>query len=282
MASGGILHGTHRRESGGGGSMSRARSTALITGATSGIGAAFARRLAKDGCDLIITGRREEKIRDLAREIASSHSVSVEVVIAELSNPADLEKLAARIRGEANLEILVNNAGFGSRKEFFREPLEGQADMLAVHCLATLVLSHAALPAMISRGRGAIINVSSVSGYLVFPRSTVYAATKSFLVSFSEGLSMELAKKGVRVQALCPGFTRTDFHDRLGWDEKKKRNRWIVRWKSAEEVVDRSLRCLAKNRVVCIPGIWNKLAVRLSGWLPRRLYYRLAVRLRKE
>jgi short-subunit dehydrogenase len=258
------------------------KGTALITGATSGIGAAFAKRLARDGYDLVITGRREEKIRHLADEISSSYSVRVEVVIAELSNPLEAERLAGKIRSTGNLEVLVNNAGFGSRMEFHREDVEEQAGMLKVHTLVPLVLTHAAIPAMVARQSGAIINVSSVSGFLVSPRAAVYAATKSFLVTFSEGLSMELGEKGVRVQALCPGFTRTDFHDRLGWDEKKKRDRWIVRWQSADEVVEYSLRCLAKNRVICIPGFWNRLAVRFLGWLPRRLYYETAIRLRSE
>jgi hypothetical protein len=262
--------------------MSSEKKTALVTGATSGIGAAFAKRLAREGYDLIITGRREERIRALAERISSSCAVRVEVVIAELSHLPEVEKLAERIRSTGNLEVLVNNAGFGSRLEFHREPPGAQADMVRVHVLAPLLLTHAAIPGMITRGSGVIINVSSVSGYLVFPRSTVYGATKSFLTFFSEGLAMELREKGVKVQALCPGFTISDFHDRLGWDEKKKSSRRAVRWKTAEEVVDYSLVCLEKNRIVCIPGFWNKLAVRVARYLPRSLYYDLAVRARKE
>jgi short-subunit dehydrogenase len=257
--------------------------TAVVTGATSGIGAAFAGHYAKEGYDLIITGRREEKIRALASHLRGLGSgVAVEVVLAELSNPHDVGRLEEKIDSTPNLEVLINNAGFGTRKGFFEEDVSTQTAMVEVHDTVPVRLTHAAVPVMLRRGTGTIINVSSVAAWLVFPRSSVYAATKVFLNLFSEGLHMELRTKGIRVQALCPGFTRTDFHDRLGWSAEKKRSRGVVRWMSPGEVVAHSLRCLDQGKVVCIPGFWNRLIVRIMNNIPRSLYYRIAVRVREE
>ncbi len=279
------------RESGEGEGVARAneegeqveeKRTAVITGATSGIGRAFARRFAARGYDLIITGRREKQVRAVAEEFTMGFGTKVEVVIADFSNPHELGRLEEKIRSTVNLEVLVNNAGFGSRGRFFEEHVSLQASMVEVHDTAAVRLTHAAVPEMLRRGVGIIINVSSVAAWLVLPRSSVYAASKVFLNTFTEGLHMELRPKGIRVQALCPGFTKTDFHDRLGWDEKKKRDRRVVRWMSAEEVVAVSLGCLERGKVICIPGFWNRLVVFVMNLLPRSLYYRIAVRVRER
>jgi short-subunit dehydrogenase len=248
---------------------------ALITGATSGIGAAFARRFAADGYDLIITGRREEKINALANELGAACGARVEVVIAELSDPDQVAALADKVAHTDDLEILVNNAGFANLGGFVGADIECHAAMLRVHVLAPMALAHAALPHMISRGSGTIINVSSLGAFAPTPGEAVYSGTKAFLRTFSEALHLELAGTGVQVQVLCPGFTRTDFHAKLGMDRSRLRNRGPVRWMSPEEVVETSLRCLKKQRVISIPGFWNKVLVWLCRVLPRPLYYRV-------
>lgn len=250
--------------------------SALITGATSGIGAAFARRFAAHGYDLIITGRRREKINAFVEELAEAFGAAVESVIAELSDPKQVEALVQKVNDTPNLEILVNNAGFGAGEFFAQRDIDRHEQMVGVHVLATVRLVHAALLNMIPRGRGTIINVSSLGAFAPIRGSATYCGTKSFLVTFSESLHLELAGTGVKIQALCPGFTRTDFHAKMGIEESRLKDRGIIRWMSSEEVVETSLRCLDKNRVVCIPGFWNKTLAAFSRLAPRSLYYRLA------
>ncbi len=252
------------------------RRLALITGASSGIGTAFARRLAAEGYDLIITGRRGERLKALAEELTRAHGVAVEPIVADLADPGALAALAERIRLAPELELLVNNAGFGSRKPFHEEEFAGQEAMVQVHILAPLALTYAAIPNMIRRGRGAIINLSSLAAFAPLPGTTVYSGTKAFLSAFSEGLSMELARTGVKVQALCPGFTKTEFHSRLGIDTAGLRSKGLIRWMTPEEVVEASLACLAKDRVICIPGWGNKMIFHFLKFIPRRLYYKFA------
>ena len=248
---------------------------ALITGATSGIGEAYARRFASQGYDLIITGRRKEKINHLADELAQTCAVDVEVVIAEFSNQGDVDALAQKVRDTENLDILVNNAGFTTKSYFHHEDLEGQQNMVQVHVLAPMKLIYAALPNMIARGRGTIINVSSLGAFTPLPKTATYSGTKAFLAVFTESLRMELAGTNVKVQALCPGFTRTDFHERIGIDKSKQKNVGIIRWMPPEKVVDISLRCLKNNQVICVPGFWNKILLCATHrLLPRSLYYK--------
>ncbi|UCE34237.1 MAG: SDR family NAD(P)-dependent oxidoreductase, partial [Deltaproteobacteria bacterium] len=179
------------------------KSRALITGATSGIGEAFARRLAPQGYDLIITGRRKEKINRLAHDLTQTCAVDVEAIISELSNPGDVDALAQKVRDTENLDILINNAGFTTKSYFLHEDLEGQLNMVQVHVLTPMKLTYAALPNMIARGKGAIINVSSLGAFTPFPTTATYSGTKAFLALFTESLHMELAGTNVKVQALC-------------------------------------------------------------------------------
>lgn len=249
---------------------------ALITGATSGIGEAFGRRFGAEGYDLIITGRRQEKINRLANKLARTYNAKVEVVIAELSDPSDVDALAQRITNTKDLDILVNNAGFGTTKYFHNEDLKGQQNMVQVHVLAPMKLAHSAIPSMIARGKGVIINVASLNAFDPLPTAATYGGTKAFLSTFSEAIHMELAGTGLKVQALCPGFTRTDFHERIGIDKSKQKNVGIIRWMSPEKVVDISLKCLKKNQVICIPGLWNRILLfSLPRLLPRSLYYKI-------
>ena len=252
------------------------KGTALITGASSGIGAAFARRLAREGYDLVITGRREQLLADLAREIGSSSPAKVETVIAELSADRDLEALLETIHGR-DVSALVNNAGYGQKKSFLEDSIENQVQMVQVHVLAAMRLAYAVVPGMIERGGGIIINVSSMASFFPLPRNCTYCSTKAFLRIFSETLHIELRRYGILVQAICPGFTRTDFHARMGtarWERFAKN----VLWMDAAEVARISLRTLGNGKVICIPGAFNKFLATLRFAIPKRAYYRMVSR----
>lgn len=245
---------------------------ALITGATSGIGAAFAKVFAQQKYDLILTGRRAEKIQAFAHELRSKNNINVEVIIAELAVDKDVGVLVEKIKSLKHLEILVNNAGFTKKGGKFHEEdiASFYENMLKVHALATIKLTHAALPHMVANKKGTIINVSSIMAFFPYARQSIYTATKAFVSLFTESIALELKGTGVRIQALCPGLTFSDLHERIGIDIKKlaKKGVWFYRQPMHPEVVvDKSLRCLAKGKVICVPGFFNKLIVRLySLW----------------
>ena len=251
------------------------RKTACITGATSGIGAAFASRFASQGYDLILTGRRREKIETLASALSTEHGVGTEAVIAELADEGQLDSLAERVQSEG-IEVLVNNAGFATVKPFHEEDFSSSEAMLKVHNLATMKLCHAALPHMLRHRKGSIINVSSLAAFTGSPGNAVYSASKAFLKLFTESLRFELEGTGVKVQALCPGMTRTDFHERMGYDKDTYyKSKGLTKAMTPKEVVDISLRYLAKDKVVCVPGTNNKLMRLLLGSLPERVIYKI-------
>jgi short-subunit dehydrogenase len=247
---------------------------ALITGATSGIGAAFAKKFASEGYDLIVTGRRKEKLNALADELFNRYRVNVEVILIELSNLDDVEAFVDKVK-QRDIDILINNAGFATRTTFYEEDLIGQESLVSVHVLIPMKLIHAVLPNMIRKGHGIIINVSSMAAFWALPRTATYSGTKAFLRAFSESLHVELISTGVKVQALCPGLTRTDFHERIGIEKSRQVNKGLIRWMSPEEVVDASLKGLRKNQVVCVPGSLAKLRVLLPTLLPSAQYYKL-------
>jgi hypothetical protein len=249
------------------------RPTAFITGASSGIGAAFARRLARDGHDCVLHGRREHLLASLCKELETSHGVRADYVLAELSSPEGVDVVRRRLEGVERLAVLVNNAGSGSTKLFHEEELAGQQDMVHTHVVAALHLCHSAIPMMKRLGGGTIINVSSIASFTPGRRSATYCAAKSFLTAFSEALHLEVGGDGIRVQALCPGFTTTDFHSRLGLTIGPGIRRVFM---TPEAVVDQSMRDLRRGTVVSVPG-WTYRAVRLAARLiPRRLYFVLA------
>lgn len=253
------------------------RPLALITGASSGIGATFALHLAARGCDLLLVARRADRLEVQARAIEAAHPVHVDTLPADLTREADLEAVAQRIAAAPNLEFLVNNAGFGVTGLFFSGPVEGPDQMHRLHVLAPMRLMHAALRGMVARRRGNIINVSSVSGFGQNPGSVSYSATKTWMSSFTEGLYMELKSAGspVRVQALCPGFTVTEFHDVMHFDRQTV-PRWM--WMSADEVVTASLRGLDRDRLFVVPGWRYGLLVFLMRAFPRPLYHWLSIK----
>ena len=244
------------------------RPLAFITGASSGIGAAFARRLAANGYDLIIHGRRKELLDALAAELAQKHGTRCELLIAELSEDAGIELVAKRAASAAP-DILINNAGIGTASVFADPDLAPKLAMLRVHIDASVRITHAALPAMRARGSGAIINVASVAGLAPSGGSVLYGASKAFLVFFSESLALDLRGSGIRVQALCPGLTHTDFHSRIGLDYSRLPESM---WQSPDAVVAESLRCLARGRTLCITGRINRLMVWLYRHLPLSWY----------
>jgi short-subunit dehydrogenase len=257
--------------------MQPTRPLALITGASSGIGASFARQLAARGYDLVLVARRRDRLEQEARAIQAAHSVQVEILPADLTRDADLKIVEDRIAAAPNLEFLVNNAGFGLAGRFFSLPVDGQDQMHRLHVLAPLRLTHAALQGMVARRRGGIINVSSVSGFGQNPGSVSYSATKTWMSSFTEGVYMELKSIGspARVQALCPGFTLSEFHDTMHFD-RSPIPAWM--WMSADEVVDTSLQALSSGRWLVVPGWRYRLLVAIMGGLPRSIHQSLAIK----
>ena len=250
--------------------LSSSRGLALITGASSGIGAVFARRLAGMGHGVILVARRRDRLETLAGELREQFGVETQVVVADLANPTDIETVEQLVQQCPNLEYLVNNAGFGTGGRFAKVALTRSLDMLRVHCEAAVRLCHAAVPGMVAAKHGAIINVSSVAGIIRAPGSTMYCSTKAFLNAFSETLSMELWSTGVRVQALCPGFTYTEFHDTPELADSFDRSEIpSFLWLSADRVVNMSLRALKHNRVICVTGLRYKILIAIlrNRWL---------------
>jgi short-subunit dehydrogenase len=240
------------------------RPCAFVTGATSGIGAAFANRLAEQGFDLILHGRRQEKLAKRAEDLERTHNISAKIVIAELSGAEDIKKIEEHIQSLDRLDMLINNAGYWTPGFFWEQSPDALEGMIRVHVVAPVRFIRVALPGMLERHRGDIINVSSAGAYFNMTTVENYGATKAYLVNFTESLHVALMGTGIRVQVLAPGFTVTEFHSRLGADLSKAQRRWM----RPEQVVE-------KGQVVCIPGVKNLLIAKCAGALPRRLYYKL-------
>jgi short-subunit dehydrogenase len=249
------------------------KQTALITGATSGIGAEYARRLAADGYNLIITGRREAKIKALADELSNSFGNDVEVILVELSDSAQVDGLIENIK-DRGIHLLINNAGFGTTKFFSNTSFDLYEKMIRVHILAHMKIVYAILPGMLKKRAGVIINVSSAGAFLPSPKTVVYSGTKAFQVAFTESLYMELEGTGIQVQVVCPGLTKTDMHVRLGIPEDRIINWGPFQWNSPQKVVECSLRCLKKKKILCLPGRLNRMQVFMRRLVPESLYYK--------
>jgi len=228
--------------------------SALVTGASGGLGAAFARELAARGHDLILVARRAERLEAAAAELGERYGVAVQAWVADLADPRALAEVARRIEALPALDLLVNNAGVGGAGGFAGEPPEEQQRMIALHVAAPVRLTRAALPAMLARQRGGIINVSSLAAFIALPGSTGYCATKAALVALSRALNLEVRASGIRVQALCPGFIHTEFHDTLDRERFDPERIPEFLWCSAEDVAASSLAALERGRVICVPG----------------------------
>jgi hypothetical protein len=252
--------------------MTTTRPVALVTGASAGIGAAYARRLAAQGYDLLLVARRADRLHKLAAELALRHGVRAEPLPADLTSDTDLKSVEDRIAREEHLEFLLNNAGFGVSGRFYEAPLDAQDAMHRLHVMAILRLSHAALRKMTARGKGAVVNVASVAGFVCRPGYTSYYSTKAWINCFTEGLYLELkqARSPVRVQALCPGYTVTEFHDVIKFDRKRVP---ASMWTSAEQVVDASLEGLKHDKLFVVPGWRYKFIVLLLRLMPRPLLH---------
>ena len=257
------------------------RGLAVVTGATAGIGREFAEQLGARGYDLLLVARDRERLAATVGSLVAAHGVAAEAFPADLSRDDDVTRLGERLAASPRLALLVNNAGFGSRGRLAEVDIERQEAMLRLHVLAPMRLARAALPVLLARRGGGVINVSSVAGFIYSAGNVNYCATKAYLTTFSEGLAAELHGTGVRVQALCPGFTRTEFHARMtGPAESHPRFLWL----SAKKVVAHSLQRLERGGpVVCVPGFrWRLivLAIRMTprsliGWATRRQYSRV-------
>lgn len=241
--------------------------TAIITGASSGIGETFARALAARGNALILIARRAERLDALAAELRQKHGIAVDTLTADLATEEGQTRAAALISATPSLTLLVNNAGFGTRGYFHQCALDKQEEMHRLHVMATMRLTHAALNVMIPRRQGAIINVASVAAFGRSSYNTSYCATKSWMTVFTEGLHLELRDMGspVQVQALCPGFTYSEFHDVLGVDRKSIAG-WL--WMKSEEVVADSLAALERGKWLVIPGWFYRAFVAVISKLP--------------
>jgi hypothetical protein len=240
------------------------RKIALITGASSGIGAAFARRLAAEGYGLILVARREERLASLAAELGRQHGVAVQPLAADLTDPGGVAEVEKCVASREPIDLLINSAGFGARGDFVEADFPRQLEMIELHVLASVRLARAVLPGMLDRDRGGIINVASLAAFIPLPGDATYSATKAYLVSFSQALHEELRGTGVRVQALCPGFTQTEFHSVEQLPESDLARIPAMLWSPADEVVAASLRALARDSVVCVPGWKNRVIVALA------------------
>jgi len=246
------------------------KTLAVITGASSGFGVVFARKLAADH-DLLLIARRKDRLEAVAAELTAQYGCAAEVVAADLTDAQDLSAVADRISAEHRLGLLVNNAGFGARGLFWESDYAVQEQMHQLHVMAMLRLSHAALGNMVIQNEGGIINVASVAAFVQREGAVSYGATKRWVVSFTEGLYLELKSLGsaVRVQALCPGFTFTEFHATLGVERQNVAPSSL--WLQPDFVVDESLKALRQGKLIVVPGWKYKAIVALLSKLPTPL-----------
>ncbi len=239
------------------------RPVALITGPTSGIGEGYARRFARDGYDLVLVARDVDRMVALAAALRSAHGVDVEVLPADLAAAADRDRVAERLA--VGVQVLVNNAGLGTSGEFWATDMPVLQHQLDVNVTAVMQLTRAALPPMLAAGTGTVINIASVAGLLP-GRGSTYSASKAWVVFFSEGLANGLAGTGVGVHAVCPGYVRTEFHQRAGIEMGSKSG---FLWLSVEDVVQESLADIAKGKVLSIPGVQYKALTGAGRLIPR-------------
>jgi hypothetical protein len=244
-------------------------STALVTGATAGIGLSFARQLAGSGHDLVVVSRTRERLEKLAAELRERYGVDVEVIAADLGVRKELAPVEARLADRARpVDLLVNNAGLGLKHQFLENSVDEEQYMFDVLATAVLRLTRAALGAMVERGQGSVINVSSVSAYL--PRGT-YGAAKAYVVSLSEWADLTYRDRGVRVMTVLPGFTRTEFHERMDVSQESAPS-WM--WLDVDDLVAEALRDLAKGKRVSVPSKRYRVLATIAKYTPTSLQAR--------
>jgi hypothetical protein len=245
---------------------------ALITGASSGIGAEFAEQLAAQGFTPVLVARRKERLEQLAASLTAKYGTASEVIVADLAKRDDIVRVAEHIRGMHDLDVLINNAGFGKGGGTFENvDLQEQIDTIEVHNMAPVIITRQALPGMRGHGRGVIIFTASLSAFLPSPYCGLYSPTKAFLVSLAEVLSLETLHTDIRIQVLCPGFTHTEFHDVSKVLKEWKATLPGFMFGSTSDVIRESLTGARKRKTVVIPGLLNKLSVRIT---PKRMMLR--------
>ena len=246
--------------------------TVLITGATAGIGAEFARQFADRGDDLVLVARNVERLEEFSAELEQRYRSRTEVLAADLADRAQLLQVEERLSDQMRpIDVLVNNAGFGLTQPFVGGDVEGEQQILDVMVTAVMRLTHAALPGMVARGRGGVINNSSVASFIA---GGTYSAAKAWVRVFSESLHAPMAAKGVTVMALCPGYTHTEFHDRAGINKSRVQD-WL--WLDSPMVVSESIKDFAKGKAVSIPSNQYKVLSAAASYLPRPLVRRVGL-----
>lgn len=249
--------------------------SALVTGASSGIGECFARKLASEGTDLVIVARSVARLEALRGELEDLHGIDVEVLAADLSDPAERDRVVERLGDSSRpIHLLVNNAGFGTSGRFWELDVEGEDEEVAVNVVAVVHLTHAALGAMVPRGAGTVLNVASVAGLLPTPGSATYAATKAYLNSFGDSVHEELAGTGVTLTTVLPGFTRTGFQERAKVTDEMEQRIPAFMWTTSGEVVSAALDGAAAGKARVVPGVVYKGTSAVLDLMPRGLIRR--------
>lgn len=246
---------------------------AVITGASTGLGAAYAEELAHRGCAVILVARNADRLRALAERLKKQYGVNAVAEPADLTDRSGQAKIEALFAADSTIDLLVNNAGFGTLGPFAKLNLDHEMDEIELNVVAMVRLAHAAVQAMVSRRHGAIINVASLAAFQPAPYNATYGATKAYIKSFTESLSEELRDTGVRTQVLCPGFTRTEFQERAGLNTTRIPE---FAWMTAEAVIKKSLDALDRGTVVCVPGTSNWLMAGIARHAPESLLRRAA------
>jgi short-subunit dehydrogenase len=250
------------------------RPIAMVTGASAGIGRAFAQQLAARGHDLVVVARDTGRLEALAKELDALHGTSVEVLTADLSAGEGISRAEVRVIDEARpVDLLVNNAGFGTVGRFHELPVSREVTEIGLNVVAVARLTHAALPGMVARGHGGVINVASIAAYQPTPLNATYGATKAFVSSLSQAVHEELKGTGVNCMVLCPGFTRTEFQERAGIDPTDIPD---FLWQDAATVVGLALGAFDKGRAVCVPGGLNRATAAFSGTAPATVTRKVA------
>ena len=241
------------------------RRLALVTGASAGIGRAFAERLARDAWDLVVVARRRERLDELATRLSDVHGRQIDVLQADLTQPDGVRAVEERIAKEPTLELLVNNAGFGTAGPFAELDRDAEEEEIRLNVLALVRLTHAALAAFRSRGHGSVVNVSSLAGFQPATYNATYGATKAFVNSFTQAVAEELRGTGLKLQLLCPGFTRTEFQEVAGVPTDRIPG---FAWMTPEAVVEASIEGLRRGDLIVIPGRGNKVLGAVMRALP--------------
>ena len=232
--------------------------TAVITGASSGIGLEFARKFAEMHIDLILIARRIEKLKEICSELSKIYKIKASYIVSDLSRDEDVRKSIEQIKQFEPIDILVNGAGFGTLGDFPSVSIDVHFQMINLHINTAVRLCHTLIPSMQKRNQGLIINIASLGAFIPTRGNSIYSASKSFLMTFTENLERELAGSGILLQVLCPGFTRTEFHSvgYLSGFDSSPIPKWM--WMTTKEVVDYSISSLSKKRLIVIPGRKNR------------------------